>query len=57
MALDLAVLNPQHEGIYGEFLMSCPSAMLYHSLAYRRFLKNFLPSNAQDYYLLAFEFD
>jgi len=57
VALDLAVLNPQHEGIYGEFLMSCPSAMLYHSLAYRRFLKNFLPSNAQDYYLLAFEFD
>lgn len=57
MALELAVLNTQHEYAYGEFLLSCPSAMLYHSLAYRRFLRDFLPSNAQDFYLLAFEND
>lgn len=55
MALELAVLNAQYEGAYADFLTSCPSAMLYHSLAYRRFLKDFLPSNAQDYYLLAIE--
>ncbi len=55
MALELAVLNTQHETSYGDFLLSCPSAMLYHSLAYRRFLKHFLPSNSEDHYLLAFE--
>jgi len=57
VALELAILNAHHEGAYEEFLTSCPSAMLYHSLAYRRFLKDFLPSNAQDYYLLAIEND
>jgi hypothetical protein len=55
VALELAVLNTQHEYAYEEFIMNCSSAMLYHSLAYRRFLKDFLPSNAQDYYLLALE--
>ncbi len=57
MALELVVLNTQYESAYGEFLLSCPSAMLYHSLAYRRFLKDFLPCNAQDFYLLALEND
>jgi hypothetical protein len=55
VALELAVLNSQYERAYGDFLLSCPSAMLYHSLAYRRFLRDFLPSNAEDHYLLAFE--
>ena len=55
MALELAILNSQHEKAYEELLMDCPSAMLYHSLAYRSFLKDFLPSHSEDHYLLAFE--
>jgi hypothetical protein len=55
VALELTVLNAQHEKAYSELIMSCPSAMLYHSLDYRRFLIDFLPSNAEDLYLLAFE--
>lgn len=55
MALELTELAAVHESAYEELLQSCPWAMLYHSLAYRRFLKDFLPSSAEDHYLLAFE--
>lgn len=55
MALELAILGNEHEKAYEELLMGCSSAMLYHSLAYRQFLKDFLPSHSEDCYLLAFD--
>ncbi len=55
MALELTELTSQHESAYEELLLACPWAMLYHSLPYRRFLKDFLPSTAVDHYLLAFD--
>lgn len=57
MALELTELTSQYERAYAELLQACPWAMLYHSLPYRRFLKNFLPSTAEDHYLLAFDGD
>ncbi len=55
MALELIELAPQHEQAYEELLQACPWAMLHHSLGYRRFLTDFLPSTAEDHYILAFE--
>lgn len=55
MALELAFLSGEHEKAYEELLMDCSSAMLYHSLAYRLFLKDFLPPQSEDCYLLAFD--
>ncbi|MEO5328832.1 MAG: GNAT family N-acetyltransferase [Magnetococcus sp. THC-1_WYH] len=55
MSLELIELTDEHGGAYEELLQVCPSAMLYHSLAYRRFLKDFLPSSAEDHYLLVFD--
>lgn len=55
MALELAKLDIRNEEAYGELLNECPWAMVYHSLKYRRFLKEFLPSTASDHYLLAFD--
>lgn len=57
MALELTELTSQHESAYEELLLACPWAMLNHSLPYRRFLKDFLPSTAVDHYLLAFDDD
>lgn len=55
MALELTELTAEHGGAYEELLQVCPWAMLYHSLTYLRFLKDFLPSSAEDHYLLVFE--
>jgi len=57
MPLKLTELTPQYESAYADFLLACPWAMFYHSLPYRRFLKDFLPSTAFDHYLLAFDDD
>ncbi len=54
MAIEIVKLDQESERSYEELLEQCSSAMLYHSLGYRRFLKSFLPS-AEDWYLLAFE--
>ena len=55
MALELTELTSAHEPAYETLLQACPWAMLYHSLTYRRFLKDFLPATAEDHYLLAFD--
>jgi hypothetical protein len=55
MSRELTELTAKHEGAYEELLQLCPWAMVYHSLTYRRFLKDFLPSSAEDHYLLVFE--
>lgn len=55
MPLKLTELTPAHELAYEELLQACPWAMLYHSLVFRRFLKDFLPPTAEEHYLLAFE--
>lgn len=55
MALELTELTQQYEQAYENLLQACPWAMIYHSLGYRRFLKDFLPSEAEDRYILAFE--
>lgn len=55
MALELTKLTAAHEAAYEDLLQICPWAMLYHSLDYRRFLKDYLPSTAEDHYMLAFE--
>ncbi len=54
MSLKLIKLTNHHITNYEDFLEVCPAAMVYHSLAYRRFLKEFLPSSVEDHYLLAF---
>lgn len=55
MALELAKLTAKHEPAYEVLLQVCPWAMLYHSLDYRRFLRSYLPSTAEDHYILAFD--
>lgn len=55
MALEFTELAPQHEELYEDLLRICPWAMFSHSLGYRRFLKDFLPTTAEDHYILAFE--
>lgn len=54
MPIKIVELGQSTERSYEELLETCSWAMLYHSLGYRRFLKDFLPS-AEDRYLLAFE--
>ncbi|MDB2497678.1 GNAT family N-acetyltransferase [Alphaproteobacteria bacterium] len=53
--LELTELKPLHEHAYEDLLEACPWSMVYHSLGYRRFLNTYLPSAAEDHYLLAFE--
>jgi len=55
MSLELTELRAEHEVAYEELLQACPSSMIYHSLTYRRFLKDFLPSSAEDHYFLVFD--
>jgi hypothetical protein len=55
VTLKLIKLTDDHIVAYEDFLQACPLAMMYHSLTYRRFLKHFLPSSAEDHYLLVFE--
>ena len=52
---EITQLDSSNEGAYEELLQVCPEAMVYHSLIYRNFLKDFLPSAAEDHYLLAFD--
>jgi hypothetical protein len=54
MSLNLLKLTSDHEDAYEDLLQDCRWSMLYHSLTYRRFLIDFLPADAQDCYLLAF---
>jgi hypothetical protein len=51
---EITELTPIHERAYEELLQVCPCAMLYHSLAYKRFLNDFLPSTTEEHYLLAY---
>lgn len=55
VVLEFTELAPQHEQAYEDLLTMCPWAMLNHSLSYRRFLKDFLPTTTEDHYILAFE--
>ena len=55
MSLNLSKLTLEHEDAYEDLLQGCSWAMLYHSLKYRQFLIDFLPSDAEDHYLLAFD--
>lgn len=55
MSLKLAELRSEYFDAYEELLQVCPWAMVYHSLTYRRFLKDFLPTSAEDHYLLVFD--
>jgi len=55
VALELVELDTRYERAYEGLLNVCPSAMIYHSLSFRRFLKEFLPSSVSDHYLLAFD--
>jgi hypothetical protein len=55
MSLELTELTSEHLEAYEELLQACPWALLYHSLTYRRFLKEFLPSSAEDHYFLLFD--
>lgn len=55
MSLELTELTAKHRADYEELLQVCPWAMVYHALTYRSFLKDFLPSSAEDHYLLVFD--
>lgn len=55
MSLELTKLTTEHESAYEKLLQICPWAMLNHSLTYRSFLKDFLPSSTEDHYLLVFD--
>lgn len=55
MTLELAKLDMHHADVYEELLNACPWAMVYHTMKFRHFLKEFLPSSASDHYLLAFD--
>lgn len=55
MALEITKLSSKYENAYDELLQTCPWSMVYHSLFFRRFLKEFLPATASDHYILAFE--
>ncbi len=44
-----------YEKKYEEFLNSCPNSMIYHSIKYRNFLSDFLPSSVEPNYILAFK--
>jgi hypothetical protein len=43
------------EGAYDSLLETCRHSMVYHTSRYRQFLKAFLPSQARDHYLLAYQ--
>lgn len=53
--IEVTRLTRSNEVDYEELLKVCPEAMVYHSLSYRRFLKDFLGPASESQYLLAFE--
>lgn len=55
--IEITKLSASHEENYEDLLQACPWAMVYHSLVYRNFLKEFLPGAVEDYYFLALEND
>ena len=55
MGIEIRELSASDEGAYEQLLQGCPHAMVYHSSKFRRFLKAFLPSQAHDHYLLAYQ--
>lgn len=55
MTTEVTQLAPAHEEAFADLLSTCPWAMVFHSLQYRRLLKRFLPTHAQDHYLVALE--
>ena len=56
MTVHIEKLSPETEGGYEKLLMEVPTSLLYHSLQYRRFLKQIL-ADAKDHYLVAIEGD